>query len=97
MKAKAEDFIKRVPKDKYFDVAAAEGWDIIELKGHKKDSRLPAPVNATLEEFDKAALALNTGQYSDIVNTKEGPFIIYAEKREKTRYATIHQRKTGRD
>lgn len=83
MKAKAEDFIKRVPKDKYFDVAAAEGWDIIELKGHKKDSRLPAPVNATLEEFDKAALALNTGQYSDIVNTKEGPFIIYAEKREK--------------
>jgi parvulin-like peptidyl-prolyl isomerase len=83
VKTKAEDFIKRVPKDRYFDVAAAEGWDIIELNGHKKGSRLPAPVNATLEEFDKAALALNTGEYSNLVNTKEGPFIIYAERREK--------------
>ena len=83
VKTKAEDFIKRVPKDRYFDVAAAEGWDIIELNRHKKGSRLPAPVNATLEEFDKAALALNTGEYSNLVNTKEGPFIIYAERREK--------------
>ncbi|MCB5258383.1 MAG: peptidylprolyl isomerase [Candidatus Cloacimonetes bacterium] len=83
VKTKAEEFIKRVPKDRYFDVAAAEEWDIVELNGHKKGSRLPAPVNATLEEFDKAALALNTGEYSNLVTTKEGPFIIYAERREK--------------
>lgn len=83
VKGKAENFLKRVSKDKYLSSAREEGWKIIDLEEHKSGSRLPDPVNAQLEDFDKAALALNSGQYSALINTKEGPFIIFAETRSK--------------
>ena len=83
MKGKADNFVKRVSKDNYLRSAVEEGWKVFDLNEHKSGSRLPAPVNAQLEDFDKAALALNSGQYSALLNTKEGPFIIFAETRNK--------------
>jgi len=82
VKAEAEAFIKSVPPERYLQAAEDAGWKIIDLNGHKKNSYIPT-VNATLEDFSEAALALETGEYSSLVNTKEGPFIIYAEKRNK--------------
>ncbi|HOZ01036.1 MAG TPA: peptidylprolyl isomerase [Candidatus Syntrophosphaera sp.] len=82
VKAKAEEFIKRVPKENYFRAAEAEGWKIIDLAGHKNKAYIPT-VNAISEEFSKAALALKSGEYSGLVTTKEGPFVIFAEKRDK--------------
>jgi parvulin-like peptidyl-prolyl isomerase len=81
VKAKAEAFLKRVPRENYIAAAAAEGWKIIDLNGHKKKSYIASPVNATLDDFDKAALALKSGEYSSLVTTKEGPFVIYAQVR----------------
>ncbi len=83
VKAKADNFVKRVSKENYLRSALEEGWKVIDLSEHKSGSRLPAPVNAQLDDFDKAALALNSGQYSALLNTKEGPFIIFAETRNK--------------
>ncbi len=82
IKVKAEDFVKRVPKENYLRAATAEGWKVIDLAGHKNKAYIPT-VNATNEDFSKAALALKTGEYSPLVTTKEGSFLIYAEKRDK--------------
>ena len=92
-KDKADNFVKRVSKDKYLTSAHEEGWKIIDLSEHKSGSRLPSPVNAQLEDFDKAALALNSGQYSALINTKEGPFIIFAETRNKPDMKNFTQEK----
>ncbi len=83
VKAKADNFVKRVAKENYLTSAVEEGWKVIDLNEHKAKTRLAAPVNAQLDDFDKAALALNSGQYSGLINTKEGPFIIYAATRNK--------------
>ncbi len=82
VKTKAQEFMKRVKPEDYLKTAEAEGWKIIDLNGHKMKSWIPT-VNATLEDFSKAALALQSGQYSKLLETKEGPFIIYSEKRDK--------------
>jgi peptidyl-prolyl cis-trans isomerase D len=88
LKSKAEAFAKNTPKESYFKAAEAAGWKIVDLKGHKEKSYIPT-VNATLPEFSKAALALNQGQYSGLVETKEGHFIIYAEERVKPDFAAF--------
>ncbi|MDZ4181532.1 MAG: peptidylprolyl isomerase, partial [Candidatus Cloacimonadaceae bacterium] len=79
VKIKAEDFLKRVPQENYFRAAEAEGWKVIELKGHKDGSFIPNV--GTSKEFTQAALALKTGEYSPLIVTKEGPFVIFAEER----------------
>ena len=83
VKAKAENFVKRVAKENYLTAAVQEGWKVIDLKDHKAKSRLAAPVNAQMDDFDKAALALNSGAWSSLITTKEGPFLILAESRNK--------------
>jgi len=88
LKSKAEAFAKNTPKESYLKAAEAAGWKIVDLKGHKEKSYIPT-VNATLPEFSKAALALNQGQYSGLVETKEGHFIIYAEERVKPDLASF--------
>ncbi|MDP2172629.1 MAG: peptidylprolyl isomerase [Candidatus Cloacimonadaceae bacterium] len=79
VKIKAEDFLKRVPQENCFRAAEVEGWKIVDLKGHKEGSFIPNV--GTSPEFTKAALALKTGEYSPLVITKEGPFVIFAEER----------------
>jgi len=88
LKSKAEAFAKNTPRESYFKAAEAAGWKVVDLKGHKEKSYIPT-VNATLPEFSKAALALNQGQYSGLVETKEGHFIIYAEERVKPDFAAF--------
>ncbi len=83
VKAKAENFLKRVAEEDYLTAAVQEGWKVIDLKDHKAKTRLAAPVNAQLDDFDKAALALNSGGWSPLITTKEGPFLIFAESRNK--------------
>jgi hypothetical protein len=55
-------------------------------------------VNARSEEFDKAVLALKTGDYSGLIITKEGPFVVHVETqdREYGRFCQ-GQSQTGRD
>jgi len=81
VKKKAEAFLARVQPANYFSAGPAEGWKLVELKGHKHDSMI-SEVNAKSEEFTKAALALKAGEYSKLVMTKEGPFVIWAETRQ---------------
>lgn len=90
VKVKAEDFVKRVPKENWLSQAEAEGWKVIELKGHKMKSYIPT-VNATNEEFSKAALALGSGEYSPLITTKEGSFVIYADERNKPDLAAFNK------
>lgn len=93
VKAKADNFVKRVAKENYLTAAVEEGWKIIELTEHKAKARLAAPVNAQLDDFDKAALALNSGGYSGLITTKEGPFLIYASSRNKPNMQTFDKTK----
>jgi peptidyl-prolyl cis-trans isomerase D len=90
VKVKAEEFARSVPREKYLQQAEADGWKIVDLKGHKMKSYIPT-VNATSEEFSKAALALNKGEYSPLITTKEGSFIIYAEDRVKPDLAAFNK------
>ncbi len=96
VKVKAEEFAKRVSKENYIKTAEAEGWKIIDLAGHKNKAYIPT-VNATNEDFSKAALALKTGEYSKLITTKEGSFIIYAEKRDKPDFAAFNKDKAKQD
>lgn len=50
-------------------------------------------MNAQLDDFDKAALALNSGGYSGLITTKEGPFLIYASSRNKPNMQTFDKTK----
>jgi len=85
VKTKAEAFLARTQPANYFSAGPAEGWKLVDLKGHKHDGYIPE-VNAKSEEFTKAAMALKTGEYSKLVMTKEGPFLIWAEKRNQPDY-----------
>jgi len=80
VKIKAENFLKRVKPENYFTAGVAEGWKVIELAGHKAGSYIK-DVNATSDEFDKAVLALKSGDYSGLINTKEGPFVVWVQER----------------
>lgn len=93
VKTKAEAFVRRVAKENYLSAAAAEGWPVIDLNAHKAESRLGAPVNAQMDDFDQAALALSSGEYSPLITTKEGPFIIFAENRNKPNMSNLDQAK----
>ncbi|MCK9610283.1 MAG: peptidylprolyl isomerase [Candidatus Cloacimonas sp.] len=79
VKKKAEEFVAKYPSDEYFTAAAKEGWQIIELDNHKRGLNVP---NVGLcEEFTNAALALEAGQTSGLIHTKEGSFIISCTER----------------
>lgn len=78
---KAQSFLSSTTPSEYFAKGEAAGWTVVELNGHKHNSHISSGVNATLPEFTKAALKLNTGQYSKLVKTTEGPFVIWAEER----------------
>ncbi len=96
MKAKAEAFAKATPQANWLNAAQAAGYKIIDLAGHKDKSYLPT-VNAISAEFSKAALALNQGQWSPLVSTKEGQFLIYAAERVKPDYASFGKDKAKQD
>ncbi|HNV63131.1 MAG TPA: peptidylprolyl isomerase, partial [Candidatus Cloacimonas acidaminovorans] len=79
VKKKAEEFVAKYPSSEYFSAAAKEGWQIIELNNHKREQSVP---NVGLcEEFTNAALALEAGQTSGLIHTKEGSFIISCTER----------------
>ena len=88
VKALAEDFVQRNARADYFRAAAAQGWKSIPLNGHKAKSYIPL-VNAVNEEFTRAALTLHNGEYSPLITTNEGPFIIYAEQRHRPDFSTF--------
>lgn len=77
---KAQAFLSKTAPADYFTKGVEAGWKLVELKGHKHKSYI-SEIHAISEEFTKAALKLKTGQYSNLVKTKEGPFVIWAEER----------------
>lgn len=96
VKIKADDFVKRVRPENYFTAGLAEGWKVIELNGHKAGSYI-TQVNAVSDEFTNAALALKTGEYSGVVMTKEGPFVIFAQERKSPDMAAFAKDKAKQD
>jgi parvulin-like peptidyl-prolyl isomerase len=96
VKLKAADFLKRVKPENYFTQGPAEGWKVIELAGHKENGYIK-DVNARSEEFDKAVLALKTGDYSGLINTKEGPFVVHVEERKTANMADFAKDKAKQD
>lgn len=96
VKIKADDFVKRVRPENYFIAGPAEGWKVIELNGHKAGSYI-TQVNAVSDEFSNAALALKTGEYSGVINTKEGPFVIFAQERKSPDMASFAKDKAKQD
>ena len=89
---KAEAFIAKSTPAEYFDKGVAAGWKLVSLNGHKKDSYINE-IHAKSDEFTTAALKLNTGEYSKLVQTKEGPFVIWAEERIKPDMAAFSRDK----
>lgn len=77
---KAQAFLSSTTPSEYFTKGEAAGWTLVELKGHKHNSYINE-IHAISHEFTEAALKLRTGQYSSLVKTKEGPFVIWAEER----------------
>lgn len=89
---KAQAFLSNTTPPEYFSKGVAAGWTLVELKGHKHKSYINE-IHAISEEFTQAALKLNTGQYSTLVKTKEGPFVIWAEERIKPNMAAFSKDK----
>lgn len=92
VEAKAKDFLAKTSQADYFDKGVDAGWTLVELKGHKHKSYINE-IHAISEEFTEAALKLKTGQYSQLVSTKEGPFVIWAEERIKPDMAAFSKDK----
>lgn len=95
-KVKAEEFVKNVSQGSYLKAAWESGWKIIDLEDHKRESSIPT-VNAVNDDFSRVALALNPGEYSPLVITSEGPFIIYVEARNKPDLRAFCQDKAQQD
>ena len=92
VKTKAQAFLANTTPQEYFTKGVNEGWKLVELNGHRQGSYIPE-INARLEEFTDAALALKEGEYSKLVETKEGPFVIWAETRTKPDYPAFDKDK----
>ncbi len=82
LKAHAESFVKNIAKENYLTAAEKDTLiSIIPLNNFKTDTYMQEAGKVT--EVNKAALALDDGQYSQLINTKDGQFIVYCEKRVK--------------
>lgn len=78
----ADDFMKKHTPADYFTAAAADSaLKIVELKNFKIDTYVPEMGKAP--EVNAAALKMTDGQTSGLIVSKEGPVIIYCEKRTK--------------
>lgn len=95
IKVKAEEFVAKHPSGDYFTAAVAEGWKIMDLPTHKKGSNIPNV--GVSEEFTEAALKLNAGQTSGLINTKEGSFIISASERHKPDFNAFSKDKDAQE
>lgn len=82
VKESAVAFIKNTPRKDYMRTAEAAGWRIITLTNHGISSVIPQVGSVSLQ-FNKAALELDSGQYSGLIITNDGCFIIHAQKRDK--------------
>ncbi|HPM01514.1 MAG TPA: peptidylprolyl isomerase [Candidatus Cloacimonadota bacterium] len=77
----AEDFAKKATPDKYFEMAAAEGWKVIDFTDVNEEASIPEI--GLNKDLNKALLALNTNQTSQVIKTENGAFIGFASIRTK--------------
>lgn len=78
----AKNFVAQTKPADYFTAAAADSMiKVVELKNFKTDTYVSEA--GKVPEANVAALKLTDGQTSALVSTKEGPMIIYCEKRTK--------------
>ncbi len=76
----AQNFVKSHKASDYFTAAVADTMiKIVSIQNFKKDTSVPEIGKVT--DLNVAALKMNTGQTSGLINTKDGQFIIYCEKR----------------
>jgi peptidyl-prolyl cis-trans isomerase D len=82
MRTIAQQFVKTHKPADYFTAAAIDTTiKIIDLQNFKKETSVPEV--GRVAELNIAALKMNTGQTSQLIDTKDGQFIIYCEKRVK--------------
>jgi hypothetical protein len=77
----AEEFIKKYPKDKWFEMAKKEGWEIVEAKDINHDKYISKI--GKVDDLLNAIFKTEEGQFTDLVKTKKGTYIAYIEKRNK--------------
>ncbi|MDD4309651.1 MAG: peptidylprolyl isomerase [Candidatus Cloacimonetes bacterium] len=95
MKVKADAFAAKYPSGEYFTAAIKEGYKVVDLPLHKKGGNVP---NVGVSEgFTTAALKLEAGQSSGLVNTKEGSFIISASERVKPDFNAFTKDKAAQE
>jgi len=82
MRSTAQKFVKANKPADYFTAATTDTMiKIINLQNFKKDTSVPEVGKVT--ELNAAALKMNTGQTSTLIDTKDGQFVIFCEKRVK--------------
>ncbi len=77
----ADAFAKKTTPDKYFELAAAEGWKVIDYADVNTEASI-AEIGLN-KDLNKGLLALNTNQTSSVIKTQDGAFIAYAAIRTK--------------
>lgn len=82
MKSIAQDFVKNHKSDEYLGLAEQDTLiKVVDLQNFKKETMIPQ-VGKVLD-VNAAALKLTDGQYSGLIDTKDGQFIVFCEKRVK--------------
>jgi peptidyl-prolyl cis-trans isomerase D len=92
MKTIAQNFVKTHKPADYLTAAAADtSIKVVTLQNFKTTTSIPEV--GTVKEVNAAALKLNTGQISSLIDTKDGQFIIISEKRVKVDMASFLKNK----
>ncbi len=82
MRAKAQNFAKMHKPEEYLVYAPMDSMiKVVNLQNFKKDTYIPEI--GKVQEVNEAALKLNTGQTSALIDSKEGQFIVICENRVK--------------
>lgn len=79
----ARNFVKQRKQEQYLEAAETDSTlKIVTLQNLKKDTMIPDGIGK-VTEINAAALKLNEGQISNLIESKDGQFIIICEKRVK--------------
>lgn len=87
VRARAEEFYNANKTGDFFAAATRDGWSVIDVNNHKDGSQIPGV--GLSKEFTDAVMALETGQTSGLILTKEGQFIFRATERRKPDYTAF--------
>lgn len=94
-KEKADEFVKKFPKDEWFAKAEEEGWKVYDFKKFKKGNS--APGIGVSEAFTQKALAMEAGDMSDLIHDEKGSFVILVNERDKPDFEAFEKDQQKQD